>query len=317
MSTSKKTTRLREFFTSPGTEVLPMGALPVHAQMAEAGGFGAFQISGAFSSWWLNGQPDVGLMTRTEVMDNARRVVQSVDIPVYCDADTGFGGIQNVGRTVQEFIHAGIAGIHIEDQLEPKKAGGQAGIAIVSDEEAIGRLNAACEVRDKLDKDFVITARTDAYAVAGGGLEEALRRGRLYREKTGADVIFYEGIRNREDWRYLLEQTPGPAYVIPSRHAGPTPPVAQLSEWGQAVQIFNFAVPSVQAVWKLLLKVRDSGELAAYDQYIAEAFALEGTEEFVGFGDRFVKPTYQQVRELEERFLPASLQRDYENSTHD
>lgn len=317
MSDSKKTTRLREFFSSARTELMPFGVLPIHAQMAEAAGFGAFHISGGMASWWLNGVPDVGLMTRTEVIDNARRIVQSVDIPVYCDADTGYGGIQNVRKTVQDFIHAGVAGIHIEDQLDPKKAGGQAGISLVSDEEAIGRLNAAVEARNEMDRDFVITARTDGYAVAGGGLDEALRRGRLYRENTDVDVIFYEGIRTWDEVRYLLAETPGPAYVIPSRHAGPTPPVAQLSEWGQAINIVPFLVPGVQDAWKLLLKVKNAGEMAAYDQYLADSFALEGSEEFVGYGDRFVKPSYQQVRELEERYLPQSLQRDYENSIHD
>jgi 2-methylisocitrate lyase-like PEP mutase family enzyme len=317
MTTPSKAQRLREFFASPRTELMPFGVLPIHAQMAEAAGFEAFHISGGMASWWLKGVPDVGLMTRTEVIDNARRVVQSVDIPVYCDADTGYGGIQNVGQTVREFIDAGVAGIHIEDQLDPKKAGGQAGIEIVSDEEAIGRLNAAVEARNNIDPDFVITARTDGYAVAGGGLEEALRRGQLYRAETDVDVIFYEGIRDWEEVRYLLTETEGPAYVIASRHAGPTPPVAQLSEWGQAIQIVPFLQPGVQDAWKLLLKVKNSGEMAAYDQYMQDSFALEGTEEFVGYGDRFVKPSYQQVRELEERHLPADQQRDYAGSTFD
>lgn len=312
-----KPQRLRAFFESPRTELMPFGVLPIHAQMAEAAGFGAFHISGGMAAWWLNGMPDVGLMTRTEVITNARRIAESVDIPVYCDADTGYGGIQNVRRTVQEFIDAGVAGIHIEDQLDPKKAGGQAGIAIVSDEEAVGRLNAAVEVRDELNPDFLITARTDGYAIAGGGAEEALRRGRLYREQTGVDVIFYEGIRDWAEVRQLLEGTPGPAYVIASRHAGPTPSVAELSSWGQAINIVPFLLPGVLDAWKLLLRVRDTGEMAPFDEYLDAAFALEGTPEFVGYGDRFVKPTYEQVRQLEERFLPASQQRDYENSVHD
>ena len=193
MTRKSKGARLREVFRSKQTELMPFGVLPIHAQMAQRAGFKAFHISGAMASWWLTGAPDVGMMTRTEVIDNARRVARCVDIPVYCDADTGFGGVQNVRRTVEEFIDAGIAGIHIEDQLDPKKAGGQAGIALVSDEEAIGRLNAAIEVRDAIDKDFVITARTDGYGGSGGGLDEAIRRGRLYRQHTSADVIFFRG----------------------------------------------------------------------------------------------------------------------------
>lgn len=313
----KKTTRLREFFLSPRTELMPFGVLPIHAQMAEAAGFKAFHISGGMASWWLNGEPDVGLMTRTEIIDNARRVARSVDIPVYCDADTGYGGIQNVRKTVQEFIAAGVAGIHIEDQLDPKKAGGQAGIALVSDEEAIGRLRAATEARDELDPDFVIVARTDGYATAGGGLEEAIRRGNLYREKTDVDLVFYEGLRTWDDVRIALSRTDGPAYSIASRHAGPTPPVAELSSWGQSINIVPFLLPGVIDAWKLLLKVKNSGEMGALDAYLGEEFALEGTEEFVGWGDRFVRPSYEEVRRLEERFLPADQQRDYENSVHD
>ncbi|MFI5627001.1 oxaloacetate decarboxylase [Nocardioides sp. NPDC051685] len=295
---------------------MPFGVLPIHAQMAERAGFGSFHVSGGMMSWW-NGLPDVGLMTRTEIIDAARRIVQSVDIPVYCDADTGYGGIQNVRKTVQEFIAAGVAGIHLEDQRDPKKAGGQAGIAIVSDEEAIGRLRAAVEARDELDPDFVITARTDGYGAAGGGLEEALRRGQLYRKETGVDVIFYEGIRSWDEVRTLMAETPGPSYAIASRHAGPTPPVAELSKMGQAINIVPFIMPAVQAPWQLLLQVRDSGELTAIDENLNRLFEIEGSEEFVGWGDAFVKPSYADVRGLEERFLPADQQRDYEDTIHD
>lgn len=313
----KKTTRLKEIFYSPTTELMPFGVLPIHAQMAERLGFSCFHISGGMGAWWINGEPDVGLMTRTEIIDNARRIVNSVDIPVYCDADTGYGGIQNVRKTVQEFIRAGVAGIHIEDQLDPKKAGGSAGIALVSDEEAIGRLRAACEARDELDPDFVITARTDGYGAGGGGLAEAARRGKLYREKTGVDVVFFEGIRSWDEVRHLNSEVSGPTYCIASRHAGPHPTVAELSQMGQTINVVPFILPGVQEVWNLLLAVKNSGEMAPFDQYQAGCFAREGTEEYVGYGDGFAKPNYAQVRALEEKFLPQTMQRDYEGSIHD
>jgi 2-methylisocitrate lyase-like PEP mutase family enzyme len=314
-SNKKKTTILKEIFNSPKSEIMPMGVLPIHAQMAERAGFEAFEISGGMSSWWLGGVADVGVMTRTEVIDNARRVVQSVDIPVFCDADTGFGGIQNVHMTVKEFIAAGVAGIHIEDQLDPKKAGGQAGIALVSDDEAIGRFRIACDTRDEIDPDFVIVARTDGYAV--GGVEEALRRGMLYRKETNVDVIFYEGIRSWKEIKYLLEETPGPAYCIPSRHAGPAPSVDELTKMGQSINVVPFIGPGVQEVWNLLLKIKNTGEVAPYDEYLNKTFALEGTEEFVGYGDVFIKPSYEDVRKIEEKYLPADMQRDYEGTIHD
>lgn len=313
----KKTTQFRNLLLSDKTELIPFGVLPIHAQMAERAGFKAFWISGGFSSWWLTGKPDVGLMTRTEIIENARRVVQSVDIPIYCDADTGYGGIQNVRQTVHDFINAGVAGIHIEDQVEPKKAGGQAGIQIVSDEEAIGRLRCACAARDELDPDFVIVARTDGYAVPGGGLEEALRRGNLYLKETDVDCIFYEGIRTWEDCEYLLKNTNGPAYVIASYHAGITPSTEELTAMGQAIQLVTFVTPGVQEVWKMLLKVRNSGNVAVLDEYTRACHALIGTEEYVGWGDIFVKPSYKEVRELEEKYLPKSMQRDYEGGVFD
>ncbi|MFJ2028754.1 oxaloacetate decarboxylase [Streptosporangium sp. NPDC087985] len=316
-SREKKTTQLRRIFERPGTTLMPFGVLPIHAQMAQRAGFEAFEVSGGMTSWWVGGSADAGLMTMTEVVAHAAGVARSVDIPVYCDADAGYGSAVNTWRTTQEFIRAGVAGIHIEDQFEPKKAGGQAGIRIVSDEEAIGRLRAAVDAKDELDPDFVVVARTDAYAAEGGSLDEAIRRGNLYLREAGADVIFYEGLRSWDEVRRALKETDGPAYAIASRHAGPHPSVAELSEMGQAINIVPFILPGVQEVWDLLLKVKDSGELAAYDEYVDACFELRGTERYVGMGDAFISPDYDDVRGWEEKYLPRSLQRDYENTIHD
>jgi methylisocitrate lyase len=283
----KKTTRLRALFHRPETVLMPFGVLPIHAQMAERAGFEAFEVSGGMSAWWVGGVADVGLVTMTEVVAQCRTVAQSVDIPVFCDADTGYGSALNARRTVQEFVHAGVAGIHIEDQLEPKKAGGQAGIRLVSDAEAIGRIQAAVDAKDEIDPDFVIVARTDGYGAEGGSLEEAIRRGRLYKEEAGADVIFYEGLRTWDEVRTALSETPGPAYAIASRHAGPAPSLAELSEMGQAIQIAPFILPGVQEVWNLLLQVKQQQSTLPIDEYVARAYELQGTDAFVGWGDVF------------------------------
>ncbi|MGW1547243.1 isocitrate lyase/PEP mutase family protein [Streptomyces sp. NPDC002346] len=315
-SSEKKTTRLKALFHRPETTLMPFGVLPLHAQMAQAAGFEAFEVSGGMSCWWVGGVSDVGLLTLTEIVEHAGRVARSVDIPVYCDADTGYGGPANVRRTVHDFIRAGVAGIHIEDQKEPKKAGGQTGIELVSDAEAVGRLNAACDARDELDEDFVIVARTDGYGAAGGGLEEAIRRGRLYREETDADVIFYEGLHTWDEIRTALAETPGPAYAIPSQTVGRRPPLAELTAMGQTIDIVPFLLPGVQEVWRLLVDIKEAGEYGPMDDYIEKLAAGRGSVYDIGWGDAFVRPSYAEVRAMEEKYLPPELQRDYLNNAN-
>jgi methylisocitrate lyase len=305
-----KSARLRHIFDRPGTTLMPFGVLPIHAQMAERAGFEAFEVSGAFTSWWVGGVPDVGLMTMTEVVEHAARVARSVEIPVFCDADTGYGGPLQVRRTVQEFIRAGVAGIHIEDQMEPKKGGGHAGIELVSDEEAIGRLRAAIGARDELDSDFVIVARTDGRDAVGGSLDEAIRRGNLYKRETGADVIFYEGLTSWDEVRTAIAATEGPAYAIPLR-AVRHPSVAEMAEIGQKITIVRMAVPGVQEIWKLLLQVRDEGSMRPMDEYLDSLDLLRGTEAYAGQGDAFYLPTLEEVRRVEETYLPEAKRREY------
>ncbi|UZW57245.1 isocitrate lyase/PEP mutase family protein [Sphingobium sp. JS3065] len=314
---NRKTTRLKALFQRPETVLMPFGTLPIHAQMAERAGFEAFEISGSMTAWWTMGMPDLGLVTLTEMVQHATRVARSVDIPVYCDADTGYGGgPANIRRTVHEFAHAGIAGVHIEDQQEPKKAGGQSGIAIVSDAEAIGRLNAATDARDEIDKDFVIVARTDGYGAAGGGLDEAIRRGQLYCAETDADVIFYEGLHTWEQIETAIAATPRPAYAIPSVKIGRRPTLAELSAMGQSIDIVPFILAGVQEPWKLLVDIKSSGEYGPMDEYYEKLNSYRGTPYDMGWGEVFARPTYREVRDWEEKYLPAQLHRDYVNNVN-
>lgn len=311
----KKTKRLKALFQRPETVLMPFGCLPIHAQMAERAGFEAFEISGSMAAWWAYGYSDVGLLTLTEMAEHAARVARSVDIPVYCDADTGYGGPANVRRTVQEFIHAGVAGIHIEDQREPKKAGNQSGIDLVPEHEAIGRLNAACDARDELDEDFVIVARTDGYGARGGGLDEAIRRGRLYCAETGADVIFYEGLSSWAQVRTALAETPRTAYCLPAPSTiGRRPLLSDLSDMGQAIDILPFIISGVTEPWRVLLDVREAGEYGPMDDFFESLSRNAGTPYSIGWGEVFAKPTYDEVRRMEEKYLPADQQRDYANS---
>ncbi|KAL2802390.1 Pyruvate/Phosphoenolpyruvate kinase-like domain-containing protein [Aspergillus granulosus] len=291
MATSKKTTRLKAILQSP--TLVPFGVLPLHAQMAEKAGFEAFEISGGMTCWWTMGMPDVGLMTQTEVVAHAKKVADSVDIPVYCDADTGYGGgPANVRRT----------------------SGMMTGIELVSDEEAIGRLQAACDARDELDPDFVIVARTDGYGAAGGSVDEAIRRARLYREKTNVDVTFFEGLHTWEQVRRVLAETPRPAYVLPHPAIGPRPSIDELSAMGQSMDIVPFLLPGVQEVWNLLLAVKECGSLAPMDDYLKKMASHSGTPQEVGWGHGFAKPAISQVRNMEDKYMPPEQRPDYENT---
>ncbi|WP_128375176.1 isocitrate lyase/PEP mutase family protein [Streptomyces cavernae] len=314
MSAPRSTTRLRELFERPTTTVLPMGTVPLHAQMAQAAGYEAFWLSGGFSAWW-DGFTDVGLLTQTEVLAHAAKFVRATDLPIFCDADTGYGSAINVQRTIEEFIRLGVAGVHLEDQAEPKKAGGTKGIRLADDDEAIGRLRAACEVRDALDPDFVIVARTDGYGAAGGSLKEAVRRGNLYLAETGADVVFYEGLQSWDQARQALRETNGRAFVLTSPSARPAPTVEQMSAMGQAITVFPFIQPGVHEVWRALLDGKDRGEPAWMDEYNERIEALKGTRYHLAFGE-LARPSYATIRHVEETFLPPHQRPDYEGSLH-
>ncbi|MGH7503568.1 MAG: isocitrate lyase/PEP mutase family protein, partial [Longimicrobiales bacterium] len=163
---------------------------PLDAQIAERVGLKAIYLSG-YSLALANGWPDMGFLTMTEVSRIASMVAGAVGIPIIADADDGYGNALSTMRTVQEFIKTGVAGIHLEDQRFPKRCGHIAGKTIVSREEAIGKFRAAVDVRQRLDPDFVIIARTDAYGAVGGSLEEAIWRGRAYAD-AGADLVWSE-----------------------------------------------------------------------------------------------------------------------------
>ena len=163
---------------------------PLDAQIAEQVGMKSIYLSG-YSMALANGWPDMGLLTQTEVARIASMVAGATSLPVIADADDGYGNALSTIRTVQEFAKTGVAGIHLEDQRFPKRCGHIAGKTIVSLEEALGKYRAAIDTRDRLDRDFVIIARTDAYGAVGGSLEEAIRRGRAYAD-AGVDLVWCE-----------------------------------------------------------------------------------------------------------------------------
>ena len=189
----KSTTKLRELLNRDQLTVAPFVMNGLLARIAESVGFEAVYMTGSGTSA-EKGFPDVGMLTMTEMVMSAKYIVNAVDIPVICDADTGYGNALNVRRTVRDYETACVAGIHIEDQVFPKKCGFFEGKQVIPMEEHVQKIRAALDARR--DPDFVIIARCDAYAV--NGWEDTVIRCKAYRD-AGADMIFVDGIKSMED----------------------------------------------------------------------------------------------------------------------
>jgi len=159
------------------------------ARLAEMAGLDAAYMSGYSTVLGQFGFPDLEMVTMTEMVENAKRIVEATNLPVVADADTGYGGVHNVRRAVREYEKAGVAAIHIEDQTSPKRCGHIAGKQIVSREKARSRFEAAVDA--KQSEDTIIIARTDAYGSANGDWEEHLERGRIYAD-AGVDLVWPE-----------------------------------------------------------------------------------------------------------------------------
>jgi methylisocitrate lyase len=210
--------RLRDLM-SERLLVMPGAFDALSAIQIQRAGFQAAYISGAGVAA-VHGLPDIGLLSMTEVQSAADTIVNAVDIPVLADADTGYGPPLNVMRTVRAFERAGVAGIQLEDQDNPKRCGHLPGKKLVRDEEMAQKIAAAVEARH--DSEFVIVARTDARAVEG--LEAAARRARMYVE-AGADAIFPEALESAEEFRAFAQML--------SKVGAKVPLVANMTEFGR------------------------------------------------------------------------------------
>lgn len=189
----RTTTALRKLLDGPGMVLAPFTYDGFTARVAEEAGFPAVYMSG-FGTAMSKGMPDVGLLTQTEMAQNAATIAAAVSVPVIADADTGYGNAINVQRTVREYERSGVAALHIEDQVSPKKCGFFEGKQVIAMDEAAQKIRAAVEARS--DPDFVVIARCDALTIMGW--EETERRCRAYRA-AGADLVFVDGVRTEED----------------------------------------------------------------------------------------------------------------------
>jgi 2,3-dimethylmalate lyase len=282
--------RLRELLDSGQTIVAPGAFDPLAARLVEAAGFAAVYMTGFGTSAALLGRPDVGLLTMTEMADNAGRIAACVDIPVIADADTGYGNPLNVIRTVGAYEAAGVAGIHIEDQVAPKKCGHMEGKLVIGADEMAQKVKAAVDART--DPDFVIIARTDARAVEG--LDSALDRARRYRD-AGADALFIEALVSEAEIEAAAAAFPGVPLLFNWAEGGKTPAVSldRLTELGYRIVIFPIGtlLAATAAMRRILKEIATAGTPAAA---LGELPAFGEFTDFIGL---------PAVREIEHRYI--------------
>jgi len=302
----RTTTRFRQLLGARRTIVAPGCYNALSAKILDTVGFPALYMTGYGTSLSLLGMPDAGLTTMTEMHANARYIANAVNVPVIADADNGYGNAINVIRTVREYIQTGVAAIHLEDQIIPKRCGHVAGRRVVPIDEAVGKIRAADHARRDVDPDFVLIARTDARGAHGGSLDEAITRANAYLE-AGADVAFVEGPTSKEEVRRVCREVKGPI-LYNQTGVSPRFSVPELEELGVAIVILPGVAlrATIQAVYDLGVSLRDDGPLAE-DAFTArfKDHPLANVHAFAGF---------DQIQAWEREFLPAEDQDKYENS---
>src|SRR3954449_645345 len=222
-----------------GEPVLAPGAYDgLSARLVERAGFPAVYMTGFGASASLLGRPDVGLLSFAEMAGHARRLAQAVSVPLIADADDGYGNPLNVMRTVREYAAAGVAALHVEDQVAPKRCGHMEGKDVIDAAEMVEKVRAAVEARG--DGELLIIARTDARAVEG--LDAALERARRYRE-AGADALFVEAPESEQEIEAVAGAFPDVPLVFNWVDGGKTPqlPVDRIRELGFALVIYPVA----------------------------------------------------------------------------
>lgn len=258
------TTRIQRILDQTGAIAFAGVYDALSAKLCERAGFPMGFISGYSVSATALGEPDLGLLTQTEMIDRARRIAMSVAIPIICDADTGYGNPLNVYRTVHEMIAAGLAGCFLEDQVWPKRCGHMRGKRIIDRDEYIAKIRAAVDAR--AERDFFIVARTDALAVAG--MDEAVER-ILRARQAGADASFIEAPRSVEELAEVGRRVPPPR-VANMIEGGHTPILSrdELARYGFQLILYPLAglYAAAKALQTVYTKLRRDGTTTGCEQ---------------------------------------------------
>jgi len=267
------------------------------ARLVALEGFEAVYMTGFGTSLTRLGMPDVGLLTASEMVDNAGRIVDASGLPVVADADTGYGNPINTRRTIRDYEKAGVAGVHIEDQQWPKRCGHLAGKRVIPTAEMVAKIKAACDARN--DADFVVIARSDAIAVEG--LEAALERGARYRE-AGADMLFIEAPVGRAEVERVASHFHGVPLLYNMAASGKTPdlPAVELGKLGFRLAIYpNWVIlAAIPAMQGLLRELKRTGSIAHLRDKVAtfrQFTDIAGLPEVQALEERYGIPEDQRA----------------------
>jgi 2-methylisocitrate lyase-like PEP mutase family enzyme len=286
----RTTTRLRTLLAAPELVVAPGAYDALSARLIAQAGFSVVYMTGFGTAASVLGQPDVGLLTMSEMVGRAAALASVVgDVPLIADADTGYGNPINVQRTIREYERAGVAAVHIEDQVWPKKCGHMEGKQVIPMDEMVQKIRAAVDARQ--DPDFVIIARTDANAV--NGLEDAIVRSQAYRE-AGADVLFVEAPRTMEELRTIAGTFPGVPLLFNWAESGKTPllPLHEIQALG--FKLVLFPVSLLFTATRAMLSM-----LEVFKQGQTPTVQMENMVTFAQFTDLIGLPGIQK---LEQRY---------------
>jgi 2,3-dimethylmalate lyase len=273
--------RLRELIDAPGMLLMPGAYDALSARIIAAHGFEALVAGGYAAAASLLGEPDIGQMTLHDYADHYGRIAQAVNVPVFADADTGFGGTNNVRRMIAAFERAGVAGVFIEDQVFPKRCGYLPGKELIPPEHMVAKIKAALDARS--DPSFFFVARTDALGVEG--IDAAIKRAQLYME-AGADMAFVQGADTAEQLRRVCADVPGPAFANVSQASGrATVDLAALEAVGAAAVTFPSAAlyAAARAVEDVMAALRRDRSLSGVAERL---MSLQRYNEIVGLAEK-------------------------------
>lgn len=280
--------KLKERLQKDEVLIAPGAYDPLCAKIIEKSGFEAVYMTGYGTSASVLGEPDVGLLTMTEMLERAQNITAAVNVPVIADADTGYGNAVNVMRVVKAYEKVGIAAIQLEDQVAPKKCGHMLGREVISKDEMVGKIHAAVDARES--KDTLIMARTDARTTFG--IDEALARGHAY-EDAGADILFIESVESEEEMKQVTSsfKVPVLANMIETGRT-PLKSKSELQAIGYDLAIFPCTSTFVvaKALTDLMNHLKKNGTT---EDYSNNMLTFEGFTDIAGL---------PEIRESEEKY---------------